>query len=205
MSYVNNSNSKLNHFLFCFSEMGKTTSSRDWTQIYAIYGVDQWQTVLFLLFHALLFSVLSLLYLFYFDAMGSFFESVFSLIGVALPGGAARFAAGFTGSVTAISAVCLFFAAANFFYSAVPLHHEMALRMVSAVNDWSTVKHALDLGCGRGIQLNAVATQLKKEGLRTTGKTWWYESRYWQREMRTDQEIDELQEDPTTTGVAWWS
>jgi ubiquinone/menaquinone biosynthesis C-methylase UbiE len=32
------------------------------------------------------------------------------------------------------------------------------------VNDWSTVKVALDIGCGRGILLNAVATQLKKTG-----------------------------------------
>uniref|UniRef100_A0A7N2LYJ9 Uncharacterized protein n=1 Tax=Quercus lobata TaxID=97700 RepID=A0A7N2LYJ9_QUELO len=90
--------------------------------------------------------------------MGAFFESLFSVTGVTLPGGAARFAAGFTGSVTAISAVCLFFAAANFFYSTFPLHHDMALQMVSVVSDWSTVKHALDLGCGRGILLNAVAT-----------------------------------------------
>ncbi|KAF5461016.1 hypothetical protein F2P56_020845 [Juglans regia] len=142
--------------------MGKMTS-RDWTQIYAIYGLDQCQTLLFLLLHALLFTVLSVLYLVYFDPIGAFFESLLART-AAVPGGVARFAAGFTGSVTALSAVCLFFAAANFFYSAVPLHHDMALRMVSAVNDWSTVKHALDLGCGRGILLNAVATQLKKEG-----------------------------------------
>uniref|UniRef100_A0A2C9UUB4 Uncharacterized protein n=1 Tax=Manihot esculenta TaxID=3983 RepID=A0A2C9UUB4_MANES len=38
----------------------------------------------------------------------------------------------------------------------------MAQRMVSYVNDWSSVKLALDIGCGRGIFLNAVATQLKK-------------------------------------------
>ncbi|KAF5478720.1 hypothetical protein F2P56_005258 [Juglans regia] len=143
--------------------MGKTTS-RDWTQIYAIYGLDQWQTLLFLLFHALLFTVLSILYLIYFNPIRGFFESILTVTASGVPAGAARFAAGFTGSVTALSAVCLFFAAANFFYSAVPLHHDMALRMVSAVNDWSTVKHALDLGCGRGILLNAVATQLKKEG-----------------------------------------
>ncbi|CAK9175254.1 unnamed protein product [Ilex paraguariensis] len=79
-------------------------------------------------------------------------------------GGVARFAAGFTGSVTALSAVCLFFAAANIFYSSVILRWDMAQRMVSSVNDWSTVKHALDLGCGRGILLNAVALQLKKAG-----------------------------------------
>ncbi|KAJ6752113.1 hypothetical protein OIU85_002530 [Salix viminalis] len=60
---------------------------------------------------------------------------------------------------------CLFvFAAGNFFYSAVGLHYEMAQRIVSCVNDWSTVKVALDIGCGRGILLNAVATQLKKTG-----------------------------------------
>ncbi|EYU26411.1 hypothetical protein MIMGU_mgv1a014092mg [Erythranthe guttata] len=40
----------------------------------------------------------------------------------------------------------------------------MSQRIVSSVNDWSSVKHALDLGCGRGILLNAVALQLKKSG-----------------------------------------
>ncbi|KAF2314293.1 hypothetical protein GH714_025127 [Hevea brasiliensis] len=64
----------------------------------------------------------------------------------------------------ALSAICLFFAAGNFFYSSVALHHDMAQRMVSYVNDWSSVKLALDIGCGRGILLNAVATQLKKTG-----------------------------------------
>ncbi|KAF3453633.1 hypothetical protein FNV43_RR04074 [Rhamnella rubrinervis] len=143
--------------------MGKSaTTGRDWTQIYSIYGVDQWHTVLFLLFHAILFSVLSILFLVYFNPICHFFDHLLSL--AAVPSSAARFAAGFTGSVTAISAICLFFAAANFFYSSLPLHYDMAQRMVNSVNDWSTVKHALDLGCGRGMLLNAVATQLKKEG-----------------------------------------
>ncbi|GAV91305.1 Methyltransf_11 domain-containing protein [Cephalotus follicularis] len=139
--------------------MGKSVaaSTREWTQIYAIYGMDQWQTLMFLLVHAIFFSILSLLFLFYFVPVCAFFESF-------VHGGAARFASGFVGSVTALSAVCLFFAAANFFYSALPLHYDMAQRMVGAVNDWSTVKLALDLGCGRGILLNTVATQLKKTG-----------------------------------------
>lgn len=135
--------------------MGKT--GRDWTQIYAIYGMDDWQTPVFLLLHAILFSFLSLLFLLY-------FTPICSSLSLLLPTSAARFAAGFTGSVTALSAVCLFFAAGNIFYSAVSLHWEMSQRIVSAVNDWSTVKHALDVGCGRGILLNAVAMQLKKEG-----------------------------------------
>ncbi|PKI56312.1 hypothetical protein CRG98_023331 [Punica granatum] len=139
--------------------MGKTaTANRDWTQIYAIYGMDQWQTLVFLSLHAALFSLMSVLFLVYFDPICTRFEAFLSS-----PAGA-RFAAGFTGSVTAISAVCLFYAAGNFFYSAVPLHHEMAHRMVGAVGDWSMVRSALDLGCGRGILLNAVATQLKKTG-----------------------------------------
>ncbi|KAG4960833.1 Demethylmenaquinone methyltransferase [Glycine soja] len=142
--------------------MGKSTNNnRDWTQMYAIYGMEQWQTLIFLLCQAMLFSVLSVLYLLYFDLVCNFFERIFSGGG----GGTARFAAGITGSVTALSALCLFFAAANFFYSSVPLHFDMAQRIVSAVHDWSSVKLALDLGCcGRGILLNAVATQLKKEG-----------------------------------------
>ncbi|WVZ02716.1 hypothetical protein V8G54_023522 [Vigna mungo] len=41
----------------------------------------------------------------------------------------------------------------------------MAQRILSAVHDWSSVKLALDLSCcGRDILLNAVATQMKKEG-----------------------------------------
>ena len=137
-------------------EMGKA-GSRDWTQIYAIYGLDQWQTIVFLLFHAVLFTILSLLYLTYFDPITLFFHRL-------LPIASARFAAGFTGSVTALSALCLFFASFHFLHSSLPLHYDVVQRMVASVHDWSTVKHALDLGCGRGILLNAVATQLKKEG-----------------------------------------
>ncbi|XP_051147103.1 uncharacterized protein LOC127262457 [Andrographis paniculata] len=137
--------------------MGKT-NGRDWAQIYAIYGVDDWQTPLFLFVHGVVFSALSLAFLIYFEPICFFLQGF-------LPGpGSARFAAGFTGSVTAISAVCLFFAAANFFFSAVSLHWEMSQRIVSLVPDWSSVRHALDLGCGRGILLNAVALQLKKSG-----------------------------------------
>ncbi|CAL5341910.1 unnamed protein product [Camellia sinensis] len=145
-------------FLEVKKQMGK--SGRDWTQIYAIYGMDDWQTPIFLLTHAIIFSSLSIIFLHYFNPICSSIESLFPT----LPTAASRFAAGFTGSVTALSAVCLFFAAANITYSAVSLRWDMAQRMLSAVPDWSTVKHALDVGCGRGILLNAVAMQLKKEG-----------------------------------------
>ncbi|PPD98312.1 hypothetical protein GOBAR_DD04645 [Gossypium barbadense] len=104
--------------------MGKSNSSRDWTQIYAIYGMDQWQTLVFLLCHAVFFSLLSIIFLFYFGSIFHFFQTLFP------SPGAARFAAGFSGAVTSISAVCLFFAAANFLYSAGPLHYEMAQRML---------------------------------------------------------------------------
>lgn len=49
-------------------------------------------------------------------------------------------------------------------YSEVSLRWEMAQRMVATVGDWSGVKHALDVGCGRGMLLNAVAMRMKKEG-----------------------------------------
>ncbi|KAK4803963.1 hypothetical protein SAY86_003780 [Trapa natans] len=140
--------------------MGKmSTANRDWTQIYAIYGMDQWQTPAFLFVYAVSFSIMSVLFLVYFDPICSCFEAIL----LSSPAGA-RFAAGFIGFVMAISAACLFYAAGNFLYSAVPLQHEMAHRMVSAVSDWSRVRSALDLGCGRGILLNAIATQLKKTG-----------------------------------------
>ncbi|KAH7544191.1 hypothetical protein ACOSP7_030710 [Xanthoceras sorbifolium] len=140
------------------SKANTGTTNREWRQIYAIYGMEQWQTLLFLLCHAILFSASSVVFLFYFDQICAFFNSFLAL------GTAARFTAGFSGAVLALSAVCLLFAAANFFYSALPLHYDMAQRMVGSVNDWSTVKTALDIGCGRGILLNAVATQLKKTG-----------------------------------------
>ncbi|XP_047334864.1 uncharacterized protein LOC124938464 [Impatiens glandulifera] len=138
--------------------MGKT--GRDWTQIYAIYGMDDWQTPVFLLIHAIFFSFLSLLLLLYFPPICLFFESLFPN----LPIGAARFTIGFIGSVTALSSVCLYLAAANIFYSAVCLHWEISQRMLTSVSDWSSVKQALVVGCGRGILLNSVAMQLKKGG-----------------------------------------
>ncbi|KAI4374717.1 hypothetical protein MLD38_012680 [Melastoma candidum] len=138
--------------------MGRSSPStnKDLLQIYATYGLDQWQTLVFLLLHAIFFSLLSLLFLLYFHPICS----SLSLLPSSLP----RYAAGFAGSVTAISALCLFCAAGNMFYSGLALHHQMAQRMVNAVWDWSSVKNALDLGCGRGILLNTVAMQLKKSG-----------------------------------------
>ncbi|CAN8252825.1 unnamed protein product [Cochlearia groenlandica] len=145
--------------------MGKTSGARDWAQIYAIYGIEQKHTLFFLLLNAVAFSLLSASFFLRFHQICFFLEplAVFLFSGSS-PAAAARFVAGFIGAVTAISAACLFFAAGNFVYSAVGLRYEMAERMVGTVGDWSSVKTALDLGCGRGILLNAVATQLKKTG-----------------------------------------
>ncbi|GAB2277891.1 hypothetical protein Dimus_012594 [Dionaea muscipula] len=141
--------------------MGK--AGRDWKQIYTIYGMDEWQTLLFLLLHATIFFLLSSLFLAYFNPICSFLQSL-SVFSSVLPPGSARFVAGFIGSVTALSAVCLFFAAGSFAYSSLSLRWEMSQRIVGAVNDWSNVRTALDVGCGRGMLLNSVAMQFKKEG-----------------------------------------
>ncbi|EPS60423.1 hypothetical protein M569_14379, partial [Genlisea aurea] len=137
--------------------MGK--GGRDWARIYAVYGVEEWQAPLFLFINGVGFSLLSVCFLLYFEPICLLFGGF-----VGAGPAAARFAAGFFGSVTALTAVGLFFAATNVFYSAVALHWEMSQRIVGAVPDWSAVKHALDVGCGRGILLNAVAVQLKKSG-----------------------------------------
>ncbi|CAB4307983.1 unnamed protein product [Prunus armeniaca] len=136
---------------------GAAPGSRDWTQIYAIYGLDQWQTILFLLFHAVLFTILSLLYLTYFDFITLFFHRL-------LPIGSARFRRRLHRLCHGPLRPLPLLASAHFLHSSLPLHYDVVQRMVNSVNDWSTVKHALDLGCGRGILLNAVATQMKKEG-----------------------------------------
>lgn len=130
---------------------------RDWLQMHAIYGSDDWHTVLFLLFHSLLFAAASVLILVYFSPILQFLSSV-------LPFHFLRFALGFSGSFSALSAVCLLFASANVLYSSLSLRWDVAQRMVAAIPDWSSVRTALDVGCGRGILLNAVAIQMKKEG-----------------------------------------
>lgn len=143
--------------------MGKFTGGgggRDWRQIYMIYGSDDFHTVTFLLFHCLVFVALSILVLIYFDPILHFLQILFSNFSIH----AIRFALGFAGSFAALSAACLLFAAGNVLYSSLALRWEISQRMVSAVADWSAVRTALDVGCGRGILLNAVAIQMKKEG-----------------------------------------
>lgn len=133
---------------------------RDWTQLYAIYGTDEWQTVAFLALHAALFAALSLLLLLYFPHALNLLRA----LAPAAPLPALHFATGFAGTVAALSALCLLYAAAAVLYSSLALRWEMAQRMVAAVPDWSAVRTALDVGCGRGMLLNAVAMQMKKEG-----------------------------------------
>ncbi|KAG9154864.1 hypothetical protein Leryth_027238 [Lithospermum erythrorhizon] len=55
--------------------MGKT--GRDFTQIYTIYGVDDWQTPLFLLIHAISFAFLSVFFLLYFEPICYFSQHLF--------------------------------------------------------------------------------------------------------------------------------
>ncbi|KAK7272887.1 hypothetical protein RIF29_13929 [Crotalaria pallida] len=80
--------------------------------------MDQWQTLIFLLCQAILFSVLSILNFLYFSTICTFFQR---LLSSAPP------------VFLSLSVVCLYFAATNFFYSAVPLHYDMAQRIISAV------------------------------------------------------------------------
>ncbi|KAK1327099.1 hypothetical protein QJS10_CPA01g02329 [Acorus calamus] len=82
----------------------------------------------------------------------------------AAPPSSLRFLTGLSGSVSAIIAVCLLSAAAEILHSSVSLQWHMSQRVVSAVPDWSSVRNALDVGCGRGMLLNSVALRLKKEG-----------------------------------------
>ncbi|CAL9134811.1 unnamed protein product [Musa textilis] len=140
--------------------MGKT-GDRDWMQIYAIYGTDRWQTVAFLALHAALFAAIALLLLLRFPSSLALLRS---LLPAAVPLTALRFLAGLAGSTAALSALCLLYAAGSVLHSSLALRWEMAQRMVAAVPDWSAVRTALDVGCGRGILLNAVAMQMKKEG-----------------------------------------
>ncbi|KMZ64348.1 S-adenosyl-L-methionine-dependent methyltransferases superfamilyprotein [Zostera marina] len=141
-------------------------SRRDWTQIYAIYGISEESRTLifFLLFHASLFGALSTLVLMYFAPILTFLEG--TVITSSLPFPLLRFILGFSGSVAAISSICLLFAAGNVLNSSLALHWDMCQRVVAAVPDWSVVRTVLHVGCGTGVLLNSVAMQLKKEGSR---------------------------------------
>lgn len=112
-----------------------------------IHTADEWQTVAFLAFHAVLLSAVALLFLLH-------FPSSFTL----------RLLGALSGSLAALAAVCLLHAAAAAFRSS--LAERAARRMVAAVPDWSAVRTALDVGCGAsgGTLLSAVARQMKKEG-----------------------------------------
>lgn len=74
----------------------------------------------------------------------------------------------------ALMCACFLVTAVNLWYSGLILHCNVAHQMVD-MTDWSTVCHALDVGCGSGMLLNAVALQLKKErvGGRVVGVDLW--------------------------------
>ncbi|XP_074592367.1 uncharacterized protein LOC141848204 [Curcuma longa] len=111
------------------------------------HAADEWQTVAFLAFHAVLLSAVALLLLFHFPS---------SL--------ALRLLGALSGSLAALAALCLLHAAAAAVRSS--LAERTARRMVAAVPDWSAIRTALDVGCGAsgGTLLSAVARQMKKEG-----------------------------------------
>ncbi|KAK9092414.1 hypothetical protein Syun_027325 [Stephania yunnanensis] len=64
--------------------MGKNNAGRDWTQIYAIYGMEEWQTLVFITLLAFIFTFLSFSFLLYFTNI-CFFINSFSPPAPALP------------------------------------------------------------------------------------------------------------------------
>lgn len=118
-----------------------TTTPRDWSQIYSIYGLDTTTLLLSLslLLLSLLLTLLSLLLLLQHHPI------LFS--------------------ISCLLSMFLFMAALNLCYSAGPLRWEMGQRVVGTVREWGSVRKVLDVGCGGGgMLLNAVALRLKKEG-----------------------------------------
>lgn len=71
---------------------------------------------------------------------------------------------GFALGLMGLMTVCFLVTAVNLFYTNVLLCYRISHDMLKMVKDWSGIETALDVGCGRGMLLNAVATKLKKEG-----------------------------------------
>ncbi|KAJ6837632.1 putative basic proline-rich protein-like [Iris pallida] len=135
---------------------------REWAQIYSIYGSDEWQSVLFLLLQSFLSGAASLLLLLF---SGDVLLRSRSLL-PSLPPAVLRSSVALLGSSLLLLSVCLLAAAAGLLHSSSALRREVSQRMVASVPDWSSVRTALDVRCGRGLLLSSIARQLKKQGAR---------------------------------------
>lgn len=148
--------------------MAKAMSS--WRQLHKIYGSDDSSSIISLAVQGCALGVSACACAFYFKALTAFLTTSFPF----LPIQAWSFLAGLVGGLMALLSVCFLVTALNLWYCGLILRWKVAQRMVALV-DWSSVYQALDVGCGSGILLNVVATQLKKErvGGRVVGVDLW--------------------------------
>ncbi|KAH7665860.1 hypothetical protein IHE45_13G060400 [Dioscorea alata] len=114
----------------------------------------------FLTVNAPAFPTTAILLLLYFSTFLFFLHSLLP----APPFPALRYAVGFSRSIAIFTSAGLFYATVTILYSSIPLPWEMAQRMITTMLDCLAICTALDMGCKKGILLNSVLMQLKKDG-----------------------------------------
>ncbi|KAJ7533129.1 hypothetical protein O6H91_13G034500 [Diphasiastrum complanatum] len=131
-----------------------------WRRIYCMYGKEDSGIIAGLLWRAAFLASLQILLLNSFNFVAGYVTSVFPF----LPIQAWSFLLGFGMGVMALMILCFLVSALNVFYSGVVLQWKMIQRMLGMVEGWHGVQSVLDVGCRKGMLLNAVALKLKKEG-----------------------------------------
>eukprot|EP00249_Psilotum_nudum_P014232 c24732_g1_i1 orf=738-1583(+) len=141
-----------------------------WRKLHVIYGSDEMESIVRLMLQGSVLGLLTCLLCMHFTPFLYFLARSFNL----LPIQGWSLVAGFVGGLMGLMSLCFLVTAANLWYCSLVLRWKLAQRMVGMV-DWGNVCYALDIGCGSGILLNAVALHLKKErgGGRVVGVDLW--------------------------------
>lgn len=141
-----------------------------WRQLHGIYGSDDSKTIITLALQGSVLGASAGGCFLYFKTVTVFLTKSFPF----LPVQVWSLLAGFVGGLMVLMSACYLVTAVNSWYCGLILRWKVAQRMVGLV-DWSSVYTALDVGCGSGKLLNAVASQLKKErvGGRVVGVDLW--------------------------------
>ncbi|MCO5578259.1 hypothetical protein L7F22_032098 [Adiantum nelumboides] len=132
--------------------------NRSWKALYRVYGTSERRSIMTLSLQGLAFAICAVASLFFFRDLTIYLTWSF----VFLPVQVWSLLTGFFAGLMALMSVCFLVTAANLWYSSLILPWHVGQQMLEMV-DWSYVCEALDIGCGSGMLLNAVAMRLKKE------------------------------------------
>lgn len=133
---------------------------RSCKELHRIYGSEEWGSIVPLFLQGVALAISTAASILYFNTLCLYLTRSFPFLSIQVWSLLAGFVAGLMG----LMCVCFWVTAANLWHSSVILRWHVAQQMIDMV-DWSCVRRALDVGCGQGMLLNAVASRVKKEGV----------------------------------------